>query len=105
MPPNGPVTARFATSIHESAHACIALSFGLPVKRLSISADGLEGECIFGSGAPREHLVATFMAGILGQRMICPFASIDIACADIKEADRHIAGMELKELVAKTKLR
>jgi hypothetical protein len=44
---SNPVTQSYATAVHESSHAVCALSFGLPVDRLSIRADGLTGVCTF----------------------------------------------------------
>ena len=64
------MTPRYATAVHESSHAVCALSFGLPVDRLSIRTDGLAGVCSFRHPrATPEQIVSVFLAGVLGERL------------------------------------
>jgi hypothetical protein len=103
---SNPVTPRYATAIHESSHAVCALSFGLPVDRLSIRADGLAGVCSFRHPrATPEQIVSVFVAGVLGERLIAPRTDIEVANTDAREAAKFARGLDLKAIVAKTRLR
>ena len=101
-----PVTPRYATAVHESSHAVCALSFNLPVDRLSIRADGLAGVCSFRHpSATQEQIVSVFVAGVLGERLIAPHTNIEVANTDAREAAKFARGLDLKAIVAKTWLR
>ena len=103
---SNPVTSRYATAVHESAHAVCALSFGLPVDRLSIRADGLAGVCSFRHPrATPEQIVSVFVAGVLGERFIAPHTDIEVANTDAHEAATFSRGLDLHAIVAKTRLR
>jgi hypothetical protein len=101
-----PVTPRYATAVHESSHAVCALSFNLPVDRLSIRADGLAGVCSFRHpSATQDQIVSVFVAGVLGERLIAPHTNIEVANTDAREAAKFARGLDLKAIVAKTRLR
>ena len=103
---SNPVTPRYATAVHESSHAVCALSFGLPVDRLSIRADGLTGVCSFRHpSATPEQIVSVFVAGVLGERFIAPHTDIEVANTDAREAAKFARGVDLNAIVAKTRLR
>ena len=90
------MTPRYATAIHESSHAVCALSFGLPVDRLSIRADGLAGVCSFRHPrATPEQIVSVFLAGVLGERLIAPHTNIEVANTDAREAAKFSRGLDL----------
>jgi hypothetical protein len=100
------VTPRYATAVQKSSHAVCALSFGLPVDRLSIRADGLTGVCSFRHPrATPEQIVSVFLAGVLGERLIAPRTDIEVANADAREAAKFARGLDLNAIVAKTRLR
>jgi hypothetical protein len=101
-----PVTPRYATAVHEPSHAVCALSFGLPVERLSIRVDGLAGVCSFRHPhATPEQIVSVFVAGVLGERLIAPHTDIEVANTDAREAAKFSRGLDLNAIVAKTRLR
>ena len=101
-----PVTPRYATAIHESSHAVCALSFGLPVDRLSIRADGLAGVSSFRHPrATPEQIVSVFVAGGLGTRFVAPRTDIEVANTDAREAAKFARGLDLNTIVARTRLR
>ena len=84
---------RYATAVHESSHAVCALSFGLPVHRLSTSTDGLAGICTFRHPqATPEQIVSVFIAGVLGERLIAPRTDIEVANTDAREAAKFARG-------------
>jgi hypothetical protein len=98
--------ARYATAVHESSHAVCALSFGLPVDRLSIRADGLVGVCSFRyPGATPEQVISVFFAGVLGERLIAPSTDIEVAATDAREAGKFARGLDLKAIASKTRQR
>jgi hypothetical protein len=93
------VTPRYATAVHESSHAVCALSFGLPVDRLSIRTDGLGGICSFRHArATPGQMVSVFLAGVLGERLIAPHTDIEVANTDAREAAKFSRGLDLNGL-------
>jgi hypothetical protein len=98
--------ARYATAVHESSHAVCALSFGLPVDRLSIRTDGLGGICAFlYPGATPEQVISVFFAGVLGERLIAPGTDIEAATTDVRQASKFARGLDLKAIASKTQRR
>jgi hypothetical protein len=103
---SNPVTPRFATAVHEASHAICALSWDLPVDRLSIRADGLVGICLFRfpSAAP-EQVACILLAGLVGERLVAPDTDVSIARTDIAEAVKFLGGTDIRVLAARTRRR
>ena len=76
---------RWATSVHESAHAVIGRRCGIAVDRATISADGRSGEVRWASNAWPEAAIIVALAGAAAQRRL-NLAGDDGAYQDFEQA-------------------
>jgi len=99
-------TPSFATAIHESGHALMAIAFRWPVERVSIRTTAKHaGICEFKMrpGAPATEIVSVYLAGLIAERFVVPDASVETADTDMRQVLPHLPALNvgLEDLVRK----